>query len=99
MGDLVRFADALRDGTLVSRETLEILTTPKPELGSDSYGYGFGIQEDGSVGHTGGFVGINSALYFWVDGPWTLAVMSNYSGGAMPVAARARQLINANRAH
>lgn len=94
VGDLVRFADALREGVLVSPETLRLLTTPKPEIGSPQYGYGFGIHADGSVGHTGGFVGINSSLAFWPDGDWTIAVMSNYSGGARPVAERAARLVS-----
>jgi CubicO group peptidase (beta-lactamase class C family) len=97
VGDLVRFAAALRDGTLVSAGTLELLTTPKPELGSDAYGYGFIIHEDGGVGHSGGFPGISSELVFWPDGPWTLAVMSNYGGGAQPVMAKARELVTTGR--
>lgn len=93
VGDLVRFANALRDGTLVSAETLELLTTPKPDLNSPRYGFGFGINPDGSVGHSGGFLGINSYLAFWPDGDWTIAAMSNYSGGAQPVVQRASRLI------
>jgi CubicO group peptidase (beta-lactamase class C family) len=93
VGDLVRFAQALRDGTLVSPATLHLLTTAKPEIASTQYGYGFGVSEDGSVGHSGGFTGINSGLVFWPEGEWTIAVMSNYSGGAQPVVARARRLI------
>ncbi len=95
VGDLVRFADALRDGTLVTRATFELLASRKPELNSDRYGYGFGVGPDGGVGHSGGFVGINSQLVFWPEGEWTIAVMSNYSGGAQPVVERARRLVAA----
>ena len=97
VGDLVRFADALRKGTLISEETFEVLASPKPELSSDRYGYGFGIGPSGGVGHSGGFSGINSELVFWPEGQWTIAVMSNYSGGAQPVVERARRLVTAGR--
>lgn len=95
VGDLVRFAEALRDGTLISAETFETLASAKPELGSPDYGYGFDIKPDGSVGHSGGFPGISSNLSFWPDGEWTIVVLSNYSGGARPVVDQARRLITA----
>ncbi len=93
VGDLVRFADALRNGTLISRETFAVMASAKPELGSDRYGYGFGIGSDGSVGHNGGFPGVSAELIFWPDRGWTVAVLSNYSGGVAPVVARARRLV------
>ncbi|MDX1623610.1 MAG: serine hydrolase domain-containing protein [Gemmatimonadota bacterium] len=95
VGDLVRFAEALRNDTLISAETFETLASPKPEVGSPAYGYGFRIYPDGRVGHSGGFPGISSHLSFWPDGEWTIAVMSNYSGGAQPVVEQARRLIPA----
>lgn len=95
VGDLVRFAEALRTGTLISAETFETLASPKPDLNSPRYGYGFRVYPDGSVGHSGGFPGISSHLSFWPDGEWTIAVMSNYSGGAQPVVEQARRLIPA----
>lgn len=95
VGDLVRFAEALRDGSLIKADILEILASAKPDLGSPRYGYGFRIYPDGSVGHSGGFPGISSNLSFWPDGKWIIAVMSNYSGGARPVVDQARRLITA----
>ncbi len=38
VGDLTRFAEALKSGKLVSKEGVRVLTTPKPELSS-----GFGV--------------------------------------------------------
>jgi CubicO group peptidase (beta-lactamase class C family) len=87
VGDLYRFARALHDGTLVSAETLALMTSPKPELNSPSYGYGFSIQPDGSYGHGGGFSGISSNLAMWPDGR-VAVVLSNYSEGALPVVRR-----------
>jgi CubicO group peptidase (beta-lactamase class C family) len=99
VGDLTRFAVALIEGKLVSRDGVRQLTTPKPELSSPRYGYGFGIEENGRiVGHGGGFPGINSQLDIFVEEDYTLAVMSNYSMGAQPVVDKGRALILAGRA-
>ncbi len=71
------------------------MTTPKPALNSDRYGYGFGIQPDGSVGHSGGLPGISSNLAFWIDEGWVAVVMANVSRGSRPVARRLSQLASA----
>jgi hypothetical protein len=82
----------------VSVESMRLLTTPKPDLSSPNYGFGFGIQEGGRiVGHSGGFPGINSQLDIYVGDDYTVAVMSNYGGGAQPVVEKARTLILAGR--
>jgi len=92
--DLTRFAEALESGKLVSAAGVRTLTTPKPELGSPEYGFGFGVEAGGRVvGHSGGFPGINSQLDIYVGEDYTLAVMSNYGGGAQPVIEKARSLI------
>ena len=96
--DLTRFAEALKGGKLVSAESFRLLTTPKPELNSPRYGFGFGIEADGRiVGHGGGFPGINSQLDIHVGEDYTLAVMSNYGGGAQPIVEKARTLLLAGR--
>src|SRR3712207_9544573 len=92
------FAEALKAGKLVSRESVRLLTTPKPELSSPEYGFGFGIEEGGRVvGHSGGFPRINSQLDIYVGEDYTLAVMSNYGMGAQPVIEKARSLLLAGR--
>ena len=56
--DLVRFAEAMTAGKLVSASTFELMTTPKPVVNSPDYGYGFGVSlEAGVVGHSGAFRG------------------------------------------
>ena len=96
--DLTRFAVALKDGRLVSTQSLRLLTTPKPELSSPDYGFGFGIEERGRiVGHSGGFPGINSQLDIYIGDEYTVAVMSNYGGGAQPIIEKARTLLLAGR--
>lgn len=82
--DLFRFARALLEGKLVSKDTVDLLTTPKPELNSPDYGYGFGItarDNETTVGHSGGFTGINSILQIFKKSGYIYAVMSNHSGG------------------
>ena len=94
--DLLKFDQALRSGKLVGAETLRILTTPKPELNSPNYGYGFQTDtERNVVGHGGGFTGINSNLDMYLGSGWSAIVMSNYSRGAGPVQTKMRQLIAA----
>jgi CubicO group peptidase (beta-lactamase class C family) len=96
--DLTRFATALKGGKLVSAAGFRTLTTAKPELNSPSYGYGFGVQTDPRiVGHSGGFPGINSQLDIYLDDDYTVAVMSNYSGGAQPIVEKARALLSSTR--
>ncbi len=97
--DLIRFAQALRSGTLVSPEMLETLTTPKPELSSPDYGYGFGTGESGGglgrvVGHGGGFPGINANLEIYIDGDLNVAAMVNMDSAAGMITNRYQQLIS-----
>lgn len=96
--DLTRFAEALKGGRLVSSASVSLLTTPKPELNSPGYGFGFVIDEGGRiVGHSGGFPGINSQLDLYVGEEYTFAVMANYGGAAQRVAQKARTLLLAGR--
>ena len=94
--DLLKFDQALRSGKLVSAESLKTLTTPKPELNSPDYGYGFFASANSpSTGHSGGFIGINSDLRMYLGSGWTIAVMSNYSRGAGPVSSKMAELVSA----
>ena len=98
VGDLTRFAEALKSGKLVKPESMRLLTTPKPELGSPEYGFGFQIEEGGRiVGHGGGFPGISSQLDIYLGDDYTLAVMANYGGAAQPIVEKARSLLLAGR--
>jgi len=94
--DLFAFAEALRQGRLVSKAMVERLTSAKPEVGSyPEYGYGFGAGRDAlgrRTGHTGGFSGISSVLDIYLDSGWTMAVLSNVDGGSEPVAQKLREV-------
>jgi CubicO group peptidase (beta-lactamase class C family) len=94
VGDLFRFTEALRDGKLVSRPMVELLTTAKPELGAPLYGFGFGIHPGRVLyGHSGGYFGLSSNLDV-VEDPagWVIVVLANDMGMRAPVL-KARQLI------
>jgi CubicO group peptidase (beta-lactamase class C family) len=94
--DLLRFDKALRSGKLVSAETFRLLTTPKPEVNSPRYGYGFfAVVDGGPTGHSGGFEGISSDLRMHLASGWTVIVMSNYGGSSGPVWRLAEDLISA----
>jgi CubicO group peptidase (beta-lactamase class C family) len=83
--DLLAFAEAMRAGTLVSPATRQQLWSPKPELHSPEYGFGFGVGKDAlgrNVGHSGGFPGISSVLDIYPDTGWTIVVLSNVDNGS-----------------
>lgn len=77
-GDLLRFANALASGRLLSLSTLRLMTTPKPHV--SDYAYGFQLM-DGGFGHTGGFPGINTVLIVYPDG-YRLIVLANIDAGS-----------------
>lgn len=79
--DLLRFAAALTGHKLLDAEHTKLLTTGKPGTPrDDSYGYGFGVSNDGGVrsfGHGGGAPGINADLKIFPDSGYVIAVMGN----------------------
>jgi len=83
--DLLRFDQALRSNKLLNPEYTQLVTTAKPEIGSPQYGFGFGVggsPDNRIVGHSGGFPGISAVLDMHLDTGYTVAVLSNYDGGA-----------------
>ena len=92
--DLVKFAEALRAGKLVKPATLTSLLTPKGELKSPDYGYGFQIMGDGdAVGHSGGFPGISAQLVIYPKTAYAIAALSNYGASATAVVDQVRALL------
>jgi hypothetical protein len=93
--DLFAFAEAMRKGRLVTAATAERLWSPKPELSSPEYGFGFGTGTDAlgrRAGHSGEFPGISSVLDIYVDTGWTIVVLSNTDSGMSPVAQKLREV-------
>jgi CubicO group peptidase (beta-lactamase class C family) len=99
--DLIRFAEALQGGALVSPSMLETLTTAKPDLSSPGYGYGFSVENHGHLGpvygHGGGFPGINGMLDIYPEQGLVVTVLSNLDGGASLVAGRFMEMIEFGR--
>ncbi len=76
-GDLLKFADALFNGKVVSAASLE-----KMMKMTDGYGYGlFTVPFNGlkGYGHTGGIDGFTSALYHFPQNKTTYVMLSNGS--------------------
>ncbi|HKP11660.1 MAG TPA: serine hydrolase domain-containing protein [Blastocatellia bacterium] len=95
--DLLKFDAALRSNKLVGADYVKLLLSAKPELNSPGYGYGFQVESEPQVvGHSGGFIGINSNLDMFLGSGWTAIVMSNYSRGAQPVQQAMRDLVLAD---
>jgi CubicO group peptidase (beta-lactamase class C family) len=97
--DLVRFAESLKAGKLVSAATFELMTTPKPDVSSPGYGYGFDVgSPDGIVGHSGGFPGISSNLDIFKGSGYVAVVLSNYGNASQPVVEKIRTLVKSRTA-
>jgi CubicO group peptidase (beta-lactamase class C family) len=78
--DLVRFADALRAGKLVSKRIFEELTKARGNPPGMKYGYAMQIEDmygRTMVGHGGGFPGVSTHLYLLLDSPYAVVVLSN----------------------
>jgi D-alanyl-D-alanine carboxypeptidase len=76
VGDLLRFAQALRAGRLLSKATLAEATRPHQQ----QYGYGFGVQGEGrlrSYGHGGGAPGMNGELRVFPRLGYVVVSLSN----------------------
>lgn len=82
--DLVRFAAALEDGKLLSRESLAAATGPQNIKGW--YGYGFMVSGEGrdrQYGHEGGAPGMNGILNVRPAQGCTVVGLSNFDPNSM----------------
>lgn len=93
LDDLARFGRALLDGRLLQPETVDLMLSPKPELGSDKYGFGVQLFWDGWVGHTGGGPGTADFFAFHVETGDVIVVLANQLGETMAVVDAARTLL------
>jgi D-alanyl-D-alanine carboxypeptidase len=76
VGDLLRFAQALGSGRLISKATLAEATRPHQQ----QYGYGFDVQGQGrlgSYGHGGGAPGMNGELRIFPQLGYVVVSLSN----------------------
>lgn len=82
VGDLIRFATALRENKLLDEEHTELLIAGKvASMGSSRYAYGFSDELSGDgvrvVGHNGGAPGIYGQLLIFPDSGYVVAVLAN----------------------
>lgn len=94
--DLLRFAIALRSGKLIGNEYVKMVLSPKPEINSPTYGYGFNVLNE-IAGHAGGDTGVQANMeMFLVDG-FTTIVLTNYGSAMRPVSTKMKSLILAGK--
>jgi CubicO group peptidase (beta-lactamase class C family) len=76
VGDLMRFAEAMHSGTLLSPQTLAEATSPQE---APDYGYGFAVGNDPTptFGHSGGAPGINGELRVFPQLGYVVVALSN----------------------
>jgi CubicO group peptidase (beta-lactamase class C family) len=80
-GDLLRWERALFGGKILSRASLEQMTTPFKQ----NYGFGVVIQQldgDTIINHSGSLEGFNSCLIHGAHSNLVVVVLSNVSGSA-----------------
>jgi hypothetical protein len=80
VGDLVRFANALRENRLLDSAYTTLLITGKEATPSGKYAYGFGdrmVGGDRIVGHDGAAPGMNGELAIDLTTGYAVAVLSN----------------------
>jgi CubicO group peptidase (beta-lactamase class C family) len=79
--DLIKLSTAMNAGRIVKPETLRLHSTPKPELGAKTYGYGFATRARRAdrplVGHGGNSSGTCTEFGELKDTPYTIVVLSN----------------------
>lgn len=95
--DLLAFATALYDGSLIDAEHREEMTSYKVQQGADDgYAYLYSdnrINGQRYIGHNGGAPGINAEFSVFPDSGYTIVVLSNTNSNASPVADQIRQWV------
>ncbi len=93
--DLLRFAEGLRKGDIISEASLAEMRKPKTELGTDKYGYGIMLWHgDGIWGHAGDLPGADADLEFYGDTGVVAIVLANRNHVNPPVLGRILALYN-----
>jgi hypothetical protein len=96
-GELLRFANALKNHKLLDAEHTDLLTTGKVDApNGGKYAYGFFDRSNGGVrcfGHGGGAPGMNGDLQICPQSGYVIAVLANLDP---PAAQRVSEFV-ANR--
>ncbi len=96
VGDLHKFAMAMQNAQLVSRELSNKALSAKPELNAPNWGYGFSVRSSAgntTVGHNGSHLGMTARLNIYQEKGYILVVLGNFQSSAWPVVAKVDQLI------
>jgi len=84
--DLVRFADCLRNGRLITKATFDILITPNAHSPAElPYGDAFAIENiygRTTVGHSGGFPGVSTDFRIFLGSAYTVVTLANLDSPA-----------------
>ena len=90
----MNFDIALREHKLLNPQYTQIALSPKPELNSPFYGYGFFISESpvGRIAsHGGDGTGISCQFKMYLDIGYTVIILSNYN---VPAASFVEEVIH-----
>ncbi|MBE0367533.1 serine hydrolase domain-containing protein [Pseudoalteromonas aurantia] len=94
--DLHKFALALQQNKLLSKDLTLAAVAAKPALNAPNWGYGFSVSNNEGntiVGHNGAHLGMTAQLNIYQDKGYILVVLGNYLASARPVVAKANKLI------
>jgi CubicO group peptidase (beta-lactamase class C family) len=90
--DMDRFIDGLRQGKILSKETVDSMLTVHGADEEESYGYGMElvVENDALIiyGHSGLDPGVTAVISYYVDDGITVTVLCNQDQGSWPVAQR-----------
>lgn len=99
--DMIRFAQALRNGTLISYENFAAMCSLSLEQKARGRGYGRGCavklgEDDTRVGHTGSTAGIQARFFMYLEQNMDVIVLSNQDEQAAPIFSGIDKLIVEN---
>lgn len=87
--DLFNYINALLNNKLLDEKYTNEVLSPKPEVASPGYGYGFFVDEN-TFGHSGDGTGVSAILQHYKKSGYTVIILSNYSN---PSASNAYDLL------
>jgi CubicO group peptidase (beta-lactamase class C family) len=96
-GDLLKFTAALRNHTLLSARSLDLIWTGRVDYATapgSQYAYGFSVKRyNGArvVGHSGGWFGMNTQVDVYPDLGYTVVILSNYDADTNSLANKLRE--------
>jgi D-alanyl-D-alanine carboxypeptidase len=98
VGDMLKFAEALRTHRLLSAKATKQLLTDHVDgqRSGEYYAMGFITRRNAKervVGHSGGFPGVDAQVDMYLGSGWTVVVLANYEGVGEPVARHIESLL------